>query len=192
MIGRSRERARARAGVHGKRGSGFRLLLLLTLSLSACAGLRSAFSSAPEGVPSGREGWLRYTVGKLRFDAPEGWTRSGEARHLRLDRPGGNARLEVSTPEASFGSEAACMADAERVMKRGESMQRVRSHATRFAGLRALSLEGDQNGWHVWAWAACDGGVQYQVFLTAQTPAPAEVVEVVRALVSGARVGGEA
>jgi len=78
------------------------------------------------------------------------------------------------------------------VMKRGEGMQRVRSHPTRFAGLQALSLEGDQNGWHVWAWAACDGGAQYQVFLTAQTPAPAEAVEAYRALASGARVGGEA
>ncbi len=188
MILPSRERARAR----GSRGSGRGLLLLLALSLSACAGVRGAFSSAPGGAPSGREGWLRYTVGQLRFEAPEAWARSGEARHLRLDRSGGTARLEVSTPEAPFASEAACMADAERVMKRGEGMQRVRSHATRFAGLRALSLEGDQNGWHVWAWAACDGGVQYQVFLTAQTPAPPEVVETYRALVGGARVGGEA
>jgi hypothetical protein len=164
----------------------------LALSLSACAGLRGAFSSAPEGVPSGREGWLRYTVGQLRFEAPESWARSGEARHLRLDRRDGAARLEVSTPEGPFASEAECMADAERVMKRGEAMQRSRSHPTRFAGLRAMSLEGDQSGWHVWAWAACDGGVQYQVFLTAQTPAPAEAVEAYRALVGGARVGGEA
>lgn len=167
------------------------MLLSLTLALSACAGVRGAFSSAPGGAPSGREGWLRYTVGQLRFEAPEAWARSGEPRHLRLDRSDGTARLEVSTPEAPFASEAACMADAERVMKRGEGMQRVRGHATKFAGLRALSLEGDQNGWHVWAWAACDGGVQYQVFLTAQTPAPAEVVETYRALVGRARVGGE-
>ena len=184
-----REPARERARESRMPGRG--LVLVAALSLSACAGLRGAFSSAPEGVPSGREGWLRYSVGQLRLEAPEAWARSGEARRLRLDRPGGGARLEVSTPEAGFESLAACLADAERVMKRGEGMERVRSHPTRFAGLRALSLEGDQSGWHVWAWAACDGGVQYQVFLTAQTPAPAEVVEVYRALVSGARVGGE-
>lgn len=168
------------------------LATALVLALPACAGLRGAFSSAPEGVPSGRGGWLLYTVGELRFEAPEAWARSGEARRLRLDRSDETARLEVSTPEATFANEAACMADAERVMKRGEGMQRVRSHATRFGGLRALSLEGDQNGWHVWAWAACDGGVQYQVFLTARSPAPAEVVEAYRALVGSARVGGQA
>jgi hypothetical protein len=192
MRRRARERARAGARTRARPGSANGYLLALFLSLSACAGLRGAFSSAPHGVPSGREGWLRYSVGQLRLEAPEGWTRSGEARHLRLDRPGGGARLEVSTPEAAFETLTACMADAERVMKRGEGMERARSHPTRFAGLRALSLEGDQSGWHVWAWAACDGGVQYQVFLTAQTPAPAEVVEVYRSLVSGARVGGEA
>ncbi len=163
--------------------------LALALSLSACAGLRG---EAPAGVPSGREGWLLYTVGALRFEAPEAWSGSGEARRLRLDRSDGTARLEVSTAEAPFANEAACMADAELVMKRGESMQRVRSHPTRFAGRRALSLEGDQSGWHVWAWAACDGGVQYQVFLTARTPAPPDVVEAYRALIGGARIGGEA
>ncbi len=183
-----RERARARRtdGAMAWRGAALAAALL---ALPACGGI---LSSAPQGAPSGREGWLRYTVGELRFEAPESWTRSGEARHLRLDRPDSNARLEVSSPEKPFPSEAACMADAERVMKRGETMQRARRHATRFAGLRALSLEGDQNGWHVWAWAACDGGVEYQVFLTAQTPAPPDLVEVYRALASGARVGGEA
>lgn len=168
------------------------LLAAAALALSACAGIRGALSSAPEGVPSGRAGWLRYDVEGLRFEAPEAWTRSGDPRRLRLDRPDASARLEISVPDAPFASEAACMADAERVMRRGEGMERVRSHPTRFAGLRALGLEGDQNGWHVWAWAACDGGRQYQLFLTARSPAPPDVVEAYRALVGGARVGGEA
>lgn len=160
----------------------------LALALAGCAGL---LSHTPEGVPSGREGWLRYTVGQLRFEAPAAWQRSGSERRLRLERADGAAWLEVSTPEARFASEAACLAGAGELMKRGEGMQRARSHPTRFAGLQGLFLEGDQSGWHVWAWAACDGGVQYQVFLTARTPATPDVVEVYRALASGARVGGE-
>ncbi len=154
--------------------------------------MREALAPAPEGEPSGKDGWLRYTVGQLRFDAPAGWNGAGGPNHLKLERPDGLARLEVSTPEVPLASAAACMADAEKLMKRGDAMRRARRHPTRFAGLRALALEGDQGGWHVWAWAACDGGVQYQVFLTARTPAPAEVVEVFRALTGGARVGGDA
>lgn len=168
-------------------GRGAWLILALALALAGCAGLQRT----PEGVPSGREGWLRYTVGTLQFEAPQGWSRSGDTRRLRLDRPDGTARLEVSTPEVAFADARECMADADRLMKRGQGMQRARSHPTRFAGLRALSLEGDQNGWHVWAWAACDGGVQYQVFLTARSPAPTDVVEAYRALVATARAGGE-
>jgi hypothetical protein len=184
MSGRVR---RARGGA----GGGAWRVAILALALSGCAGVREALSGAPEGVPAGREGWLRYTVGQLRFEAPAEWQRSGSERRLRLERADGTARLEVSTPAAAFASEAACMAEAAGAMKRGEGMERVRSHPTQFAGLRALSLEGDQSGWHVWAWAACDGGVQYQVFLTARTPAPPDVIEVYRALANGARVGGE-
>jgi hypothetical protein len=168
------------------------LALLAAGALLACAGVREALSPAPEGVPSGRDGWLRYAVGELRFEAPDGWARSGGPRHLTLERPDGSARLEVSTPEAPFAGEAACLADAAQVLKGGAKMERVRQHPTRFGGVRALHLEGDQNGWHVWAWAACDGGVQYQVFLTARSPAPADVVETYRALTGGARVGGQA
>jgi hypothetical protein len=166
------------------------LALAVALSGSGCAGVREAMSSAPEGVPSGREGWMRYTVGQLRFEAPAEWSRSGAERRLRLERADGLARLEVSTPAAAFAGQAACLEDASKVMKRGEGMQRARSHPTTFAGMRALSLEGDQNGWHVWAWAACDGGVQYQIFLTARSPSPPDVVDLYRALVGGARVGG--
>jgi len=175
-----------------RRSAARRWALAAALSLTACAGVREALSGAPAGVPSGREGWLLYAVGELRFEAPAEWERSGSPRHLTLQRPDGSARLEVSTPEVPFAGAAACLADAAQVLKRGGGMERVRQHPTRFAGVRALLLEGDQNGWHVWAWAACDGGVQYQVFLTARSPAPPDVVETYRALASGARVGGQA
>jgi hypothetical protein len=160
--------------------------------LSACATLREAVSPPPQGVPSGREGWLVYTVGDLRFEAPAAWGPHGDPRHLRLEAPGGAARVEVSTPDAAFATEEACLTDAEAVLKRGEAMDRVRRHPTKFAGVRALTLEGDSGGWHVWAWAACDGGVQYQVFFTARTPATPEAVEAYRALTASARIGGQA
>jgi hypothetical protein len=158
------------------------------LTLSACGGLHGP---PPQGAPSGRDGWVIYTVGTLRLEAPAAWTPSGSANHLKLEMPGQAARLEVSIPEAPFHDEQACLAGAEGLMKRGEAMQRVRRHPTRFGGARALTLEGDSGGWHVWAWAACDGGVQYQVFLTARSPAPAEVVEAYQVLTRSARIGGE-
>ena len=167
------------------------LLSFLPIVLWACAGVQGGIPPAPPGALSGKEGWLTYSVGLMRFDAPAGWTSSGVPHHLLLERPDGQARLEVSTKEAAFPNGAACLADAEELMKRGDTMKRVRRHPTRFAGLRALALEGEERGWEVWAWAACDGGVQYQVFLTARTPAPSEVVDLFRALTSGARVGGE-
>jgi hypothetical protein len=166
-------------------------LLGAQLFLSGCATLREAFQPPPQGAPSGRDGWLVYTVGAMRLEAPAGWTPSGTSRHLALAAPDGAARLEVSTPDAPFPTPQACLAAAEDVMKRGDALERVRRHPTTFAGARALTLEGDQGGWHVWAWAACDGATQYQVFFTAKTPAPAPVLEAHRTLVSSARIGGQ-
>jgi hypothetical protein len=172
----------------GVRRAGRVGLVVAAVAAAGCAGL----SPPPQGVPSGKEGWLRYDVAGLRLEAPAGWAPSGDARRLRLEREDGGARLEVSSPEETFAGEAACLEDAAALMKRGdEGLERTRSHPTKFAGRRALSLEGDRSGWHVWAWAACDGGVQYRVFLTARTPATPDVVETIRALVSGARIGGE-
>ncbi len=173
-------------------GAARALLLAALAALSGCAGIRQALAPAPVGAPSGRPGWLVYTVGALRFEAPEAWRASGGPRHLTLEAPDGAARLEVSTPDAPFAGEAACLADAETQLRRGDTMQRVRRHATTFAGVRAQTLEGDSSGWHVWAWAACDGGHQYRIFLTARTPAPAQVVEAYRALTASARIGGQA
>ncbi|BDG06333.1 hypothetical protein [Anaeromyxobacter oryzae] len=159
--------------------------------LSGCAGIREALSPPPQGKPSGREGWLVYGVGALRFEAPAAWQPTGSARHLKLENPGATARLEVSTPETTYADQKACLAAAEEVLAKASSLERVRRHETTFGGARALTLEGDSGGWHVWAWAACDGGTQYQVFFTAQTPAPAPVIEAYRTLTSTARIGGE-
>jgi hypothetical protein len=167
------------------------LVLGLALGLSDCATLRGVVSPPPQGKPSGKAGWVVYEVDALRLEAPEAWSASGDAKHLRLDAPDRAARLEVSAPGAALADEKACLAAAEQAMERASSLERVRRHATTFAGARGFAVEGDSGGWHVWAWAACDGGRQYQVFLTARTPAPPAVLEVQRALATGARLGGE-
>jgi hypothetical protein len=164
--------------------------LLALAALAGCQTVREVFQKPPEGRPSGREGWLVYSVGALSMEGPAAWRASGGARHLVLESGDGGAKLEVSTPDAPFPDEAACLADAEQVMKRGDGMERVRRHPTKFAGARALGLEGDSGGWHVWAWAACDGGTAYQVFFTARTPPSAEVLDAYRTLVASARIGG--
>ena len=35
---------------------------------------------------------------------------------------------------------------------------------------RLIAQEADQGGWHGWAWATCDGGEQYRVFLAGRSP----------------------
>jgi hypothetical protein len=163
-------------------------LLAGALALSACAGARPV-----QGRASGRAGWLVYALRELRFEAPATWHASGDERRVVLEPPGGGARLELSVPETSFPDERACLAAAEaRLAERQVSLERARRHATRLAGRPGQALEGDQGGWHVWAIAACDGGVQYRAFFTAATPASAEALEVWRTLLQLARIGGEA
>ncbi len=162
------------------------------VALAGCATIKDAFAPAPVGKPSGREGWLVYGLGSLQFEAPAGWHASGGERKMKLEAPDGRARLEISYPETPFPDERACLAAADqKLAAEAGQLERARRHPTRFGGVAAQTLEADQGGWHVWAWAACDGGVQYQVFLTARTPAPADVIETYRALVGTARVGGE-
>jgi len=163
----------------------------LALSAPGCAALRGLFPGGPQGKPSAREGWLVYQVEALRVDAPATWEASGDARHLRLSAPDGAARLEVTSPGDPLPDTKACLAEAEKAMARAGSLERARRHPTTFAGAPGLAVEGDEGGWHVWAWAACDGGRQYQVFFTARTPASPAAVEVQRAVASGARLGGE-
>jgi hypothetical protein len=145
------------------------------------------------GKPSGREGWLAYDLRALRFEAPAGWSASGGERRVALEAPGGRARLEVSYREAEFADERACLAAAEeKLREQAARLERARRHPTRFGGVAAQMLEADRGGWHVWAYAACDGGVQYGIFFTAAAPAAADVLEAQRALVASARIGGEA
>lgn len=168
------------------------LLASALLSAVACASLRDAFAPAPVGRPSGREGWLVYALGSLRFEAPAGWHASGGERRIKLEAPDGRARLEVSYAEKPFADERACLSAAdEKLKEQAAQLERARRHATRFGGVPAQTLEADRGGWHVWAYAGCDGGVQYRVFLTAATPASPEHLEAQRTLVASARIGGE-
>jgi len=170
-----------------------RLLVLAALALAGCATIRDALAPAPVGKPSGRDGWLVYELRALRFEGPATWRPSGGERRVALEAPDGKARLELSYPEPDFTDEKACLAAAEeKLRQQAASFERARRHATRFGGRPAQTLEGDQGGWHVWAFAACDGGVQYRVFFTAATPAPADALEAYRSLLASARIGGEA
>ena len=167
--------------------------LASALALAAgCATFKGAFTPAPEGQLCGREGWLVYNIGSLRFQAPASWRASGGERRMTLEAPDGRARLEISYPAKPFEDERACLADAdEKLRDHAAKLERARRHATKFAGVRAETLEADQGAWHVWAYAACEGGVQYRVFFTAATPAAAEPLEAHRTLVASARIGGE-
>ncbi len=171
-----------------------RLALALALvGLSGCATIRDAFAPAPVGKPTGREGWLVYQVASLRFEAPASWHASGGERRIKLEAPDGRARLEISYPETPFPDERACLGAAdEKLRDQAGPLARARRHATRFGGVAAQTLEADEGGWHLWAWAACDGGVQYRVFFTAASPAAADHLEAERTLVASARIGGEA
>jgi hypothetical protein len=164
-------------------------LAAVALSLSACA----AAGRPAQGRPSGREGWLVYGLRALRFEAPAAWRASGDERRIALEAPGGGARLELSVPEVPFADERACLAAAEgKLAERQKTLARARRHPTRFGGLSAQALEGDEGGWHVWAVAACQGGTQYRVFFTATTPATAEAIDAWRTLLESARVGDAA
>jgi hypothetical protein len=168
-------------------------LAAAVIVLAGCAAVRDALAPPPVGKPSGREGWLVYELRDLRFEAPAAWKPSGGERRLALEQQEGKARLEVTHRSSEFADEKACLADAdERLRQQAGAFERARRHPTRFAGHAAQMLEGDQGGWHVWAVAVCDGGVQYRVFFTAATPAPPEALEAYRALFDSARIGGQA
>ncbi len=182
-----------RAPAHGapRLGLGAAALLALALALLAggCAPLR-ALVSPPRGTPTARPGWLGWTAGELAFEAPAGWSASGDARRLRLDA-GEAARLEAWAVEERFPDQQACLAAAEEALARGEAqLSRVRRHATKLAGRPALVQEADAGGWHGWAYAVCVGGEQHRLVFNGRTPIPADLLEAWREVVASARLGG--
>ena len=169
-------------------------LAAAALSLSACRTVREAFAPPPRGQPTGRAGWLAYTVGDLRLEAPAAWQPHGTPERLELEAPDGSARLEVRRAGERLADEKACLAAAEEALAASQAgLSRPRQHPTTVAGRRAMVLEADQGDrGHGWAWGVCDGGVQYRIFLSGASPLSRDVLEAYRTLLATARIGGEA
>jgi hypothetical protein len=160
----------------------------LAATIAACAAPKSL-----AGVPAGRPGWVLYHVGDLWFRAPRDWHATGDLRHATVQEPDARSKLEITVPEQPYPDQRACLASAdERLSKAAAGLERARLHPTKLAGRPGLSMEADQGAWHVWAIAACDGGVQYQIFFTSATPASTFAMDVWQQLVQDARIGGEA
>ncbi|HSN13968.1 MAG TPA: hypothetical protein VLT61_05000 [Anaeromyxobacteraceae bacterium] len=150
--------------------------------------LLSAGCGGIEGLPTSRAGWLGYRVGGLSLELPEDWSARGDAVHLEARAPGGAAVLKAAQVERPFASEAECLAQAEASVGRGAAgVERGRSHATRLGGRSAFMLEGDQQGWHGWAWAACDGRRQYRVQFMGASPMAAGIAAAQRGVEGSVR-----
>lgn len=157
---------------------------LAALVAASCARVGPVSRPTPDG--SARI----YSVSGLSFEVPSAWSADGTERKVRLSSPGDDALLEV-TATAVAGTAADCLASAGEALKRGAaSLSGVRRHASTFAGRKAIAQEADQGGWHGWAWATCDRGEQYRVFLSGRAPVSRETIEVQRRLVSTASLGG--
>jgi hypothetical protein len=166
------------------RRSPIRLAALAALLAGACARVGPVSRPTPDG------GGLVYSVADLQFQAPADWRADGTPRQVKLVSPSGDALLEVRASTVA-GPSAACLSDAEEVLARGAaSLEGVRRHPSTFAGKKAVAQEADQGGWHGWAWAVCDRGEQYRVWLAGRAPVSRETIDVQRRLVATARLGG--
>lgn len=158
------------------------------LALGACGLVHErAQESGPVSRPAGDEGMLMFTVGRLSFEAPADWPARGDPRRVLLLSPGNDGRIDAQVTERPFKNDGECLAQAEDQLVRGSAkLANVRRHATTFAGRKALVQEADQDGWHGWAWAMCDGGEQYRVFFTGRSPLSEELLRASRLLSSSA------
>ena len=164
----------------------------LLLAVGGCTLVHQrAQERGPQARPAGDEGMLLYTVGRLTFEAPAGWQAQGDARRLQLLSPGNDARIDAQVMDRKFPDDAQCLSQAEGSLTRGGArLTNVRRHATTLAGRKAVVQEADQDGWHGWAWAACDGSEQYRVFFTGRSPLGEEALRASRLLPSSATLAG--
>jgi len=170
-------------------GGALAAVLLAPLALSGCGGLRSLLGPPPDVQPGSQAGWLAYRVEALRLEAPAAWSASGSPRRVTLEADG--ARLEAWVVEGRFDDARACLAAAEEALQRGEErLTHVRRHTSSLAGRAALMQEADAGGWHGWAYAVCDGPVQYRLAFNGRSPIPVELLEAWRVVVKSVRLGG--
>ena len=166
------------------RGRLARLGAVAALLVSACARVSPVSRPSPDGASR------VYSVAGLDFEAPAGWSADGSPRQVKLVSPGGDALLEVRATAAP-GSAATCLSGAEEALSRGAAtLDGVRRHPSTFAGKKAVTQEADQGGWHGWAWATCDGGEQYRVWISGRAPVSRQTIDAQKRLVATARLGG--
>jgi hypothetical protein len=165
-------------------------MLPATLLLASCMTLQRAGEPVPPSRPAADEGMLVYTVGELAFEVPSGWPARGDERHVEAEPPDASAKVEVRLSEQRFKGPAECATHAEAALARGSAgLANVRRHPTTVAGRRALVQEADAGPWHGWAYAICDGHVQYRIFVTGLSPVRPETLDAFRVLISSAQIG---
>ena len=141
----------------------------------------------PQSRAAGDEGMLLYTVGRLTFEAPAGWEARGDDRHVLLVSPQNDARIDAQLSDRTFKDDGECLAQAEQALVKGSArLSGARRHSTTLAGKKGLVQEADQEGWHGWAWATCDGGEQYRIFFTGRSPLGEEALRASRLIPSSA------
>jgi hypothetical protein len=154
------------------------------LLAGGCAGAGPVSRPSPDGASR------IYSVAELQFQAPASWKAEGGPRQVKLVSPGGDAVLDVRAT-AVPGPVADCLSGAEEALSRGaSSLEGVRRHPSSFAGKKAVAQEADQGGWHGWAWATCDRGEQYRIWMAGRAPVSRETVDAQRRLQATARLGG--
>jgi len=168
-----------------------RLPLAAALLLSGCGTLVHQRVGGPElsPRPGAAPGAALYQVGRLSFEAPLAWGARGDARRVTAVHPEEQGRIDVQQVERAFADEAECLARAGETLERGAAgAASVRQHPTTFAGRKGIALEGDQGPWHGWAWAVCDGGIQYRVSFFALSPPRDDVMAAWTGLTRSARL----
>lgn len=167
-----------------------RAALLALVTLSACTIVHErAGGTEPVSRPGEESGTVVYRVGKLEFQVPLRWAARGDSLRVIAVHPEEQGRLEVQQAGAPLHDRAECLARAEETLQRGSAgAAGVRRHPTTFAGQAGLALEGDQGAWHGWAWAICDGGIQYRISFFGLTPLRDDVMAAWNGLVKSARL----